>query len=365
MHKTPPHTSTISTGSHVSVADGSEPFRVVIAGGGVAGVEAALALRDLARDRVALTIVAPNPELVYRPMAVLEPFAYAPARGFPLAEIAEDLGVNLIVDRLEWVDAQQRTAHTQEGQALGYDALVIAMGARAVGRFAHAVTIDDRRMDELLHGLIQDVEGGFVQSIAFVVPARMAWPLPIYELALMTARRAYEMCMDLNVVIVTPEDAPLAIFGRGASTGVAELLDQAGIEVISSAYVQVPHAREVVIQPHDRRLQVDRIVALPELYGPALHGPRLQTTGSLPWIPTARSAASTVCMPPATEPTSRSSTVASASQQADVVALSVAALAGAPVVRERFQPLLRGILLTGAKPKYLTARITGGAGFGI
>ena len=49
-------------------------FSVLIAGGGVAGLEALLALRDLAGDRVDLRLLAPEAEFVYRPMAVGEPF---------------------------------------------------------------------------------------------------------------------------------------------------------------------------------------------------------------------------------------------------------------------------------------------------
>jgi NADH dehydrogenase FAD-containing subunit len=44
-----------------------EPHRVLIAGGGVAGLDALLALRALAGDRVALTLVSPAPDFVYRP----------------------------------------------------------------------------------------------------------------------------------------------------------------------------------------------------------------------------------------------------------------------------------------------------------
>src|SRR6185437_15347292 len=65
-------------------------LRVVIAGGGVAALETALALHLLAGERVAVTMVAPQEAFAYRPMAVVEPFAYAPARHYPLAAIAAD-----------------------------------------------------------------------------------------------------------------------------------------------------------------------------------------------------------------------------------------------------------------------------------
>ena len=61
-------------------------LRVLIAGGGVAGLEALLALRDLAGDRVELTLLSPETEFVYRPMAVAEPFGRGRADRHPLAD---------------------------------------------------------------------------------------------------------------------------------------------------------------------------------------------------------------------------------------------------------------------------------------
>ena len=77
-------------------APNTEPFKVVIAGGGVGALEAALALRDLGAERFDITLIAPNADFVYRPMTVREPFAYGPARHHALAPIAADIGVTLL-----------------------------------------------------------------------------------------------------------------------------------------------------------------------------------------------------------------------------------------------------------------------------
>jgi sulfide:quinone oxidoreductase len=47
-------------------------------------------------------------------------------------------------------------------------------------------------------------------------------------------------------------------------------------------------------------------------------------------------------------------------QQADAVAEAVAARLGAPIRPEPFRPVLRGLLLTGAEPRFLAADLAAG-----
>ncbi len=124
-----------------------DKLRVIVAGGGVAALETVLALADLAPERTDVTVLAPNSEFVYRPMTVVEPFAYGPAQRYPLASIVEDAGAKLIGDELVWVDPASRTIHTKSDEPIAYDALMLALGATAIKRYTHALTIDDRRMD--------------------------------------------------------------------------------------------------------------------------------------------------------------------------------------------------------------------------
>ncbi|HMD56811.1 MAG TPA: hypothetical protein VKG82_05005 [Solirubrobacteraceae bacterium] len=338
-------------------------FRVIVAGGGVAALETILALGDLAREEVETTLIAPNEEFVYRPMTVREPFAYSRAHRYPLAPIARDAGAELIADELDLVEPGAQTVRTRAGAALHYDALVLALGATAKPHYEHAVTIDDRRLDDLLHGIIEDVEGGYVQSLAFVSPGRMAWPMPLYELALMTAGRAYDMDVELATTIVTPEEAPLAIFGSGASSRVSELLERSGIHTITSAYAEIPRSGEIIVSPGDRHLHVNRVIALPELYGPSVRGIPLAEHGFIRVDPHGRV--------PDVGPVFAAGDAIDfavkhgglATQEADAAAQSIAALAGAPVTPEPFNPVVHGILLTADKPYYLSAKITGGQGF--
>lgn len=340
----------------------SEKPRVVIVGGGVAALETALALAALAPGRARVTVVAPNAQFAYRSLAVREPFAYGPARRYPLARIVGDAGAELLADELQRVDPAAHEIHTAGGLAVPYDMLVLALGARIRVRYKHALTIDDRRLDETLHGLIQDVEGGYVRSLAFVAPGRMAWPLPLYELALMTSARAQDMGLELASTIVTPEDAPLAIFGGTVSDAVAQRLNAAAIQILSSAYAEVPSATEVLVNPGERRLRVERVIALPELYGPCVHGVPLGEHGFIKVDVHGRvlEAQDIYAAGDATAFAVKHGGVGA--QQADAAAETIAAELKAPIVPQPFRPVIRGMLLTGERPLYLTASLAGGQG---
>ncbi len=296
-------------------------------------------------------------------MRVREPFAYSGAQHYPLEEIARDIGVELVKDGFKWLDPDRSVVHTERGDQIGYDALLLAMGARLHPAFSHGLTIDDRRLDEQLHGLIQDVEGGYTHSIAFVAPSVMPWPLPIYELALMTARRAYDMQADVSVTIVTPEDAPLAIFGAAVSAAVQRLLEKNGILTITSAHCGVSEEGRVSIHPGGRTLHVDRVVALPQLSGPSTPGVPGGATGG--FIPIdahcrVRGLETVFAAGDATDFAIKHGGIAA--QQADTAAQAIAALAGAEIEPKPFHPEIHAILLGADRPLYLSAHVTGGHG---
>jgi len=340
-----------------------QPFRVLIVGGGVAALEAALALRDEAGDRVATTLLAPDAVFTYRPLRVQEPFGYSGARTYRLDDIARELAAEFVQDSFSWLDPGARVVHTAQGQEIEYAALLLALGARLYPRYKHALTIDDRRLDEQLHGLVQDVEGGYVRRIVFVAPSLMAWPLPLYELALMTARRAFDMNVEVSITIATPEDSPLAVFGTEASEAVQKLLADHNIATITSAHCEVPESGRVSIHPGERWLEVDRVVALPQLVGPSVPGvPNPAPGGFISVDPSGkvRGEERIFAAGDATDFPVKMGGLAA--QQADAAAAAIAALAGVPVEREPFRPVIHGILLGAAKPLYLSAHLTGGHG---
>ena len=335
-------------------------LEVVIAGGGVAALETALALHELAGDRVKLTLLAPTPDFIYRPMAVLEPFVHRPPNQLPLAKFAAELNATLVQDTVAAVDCERRVVHPGAQQERPYDALVIAVGARAGEVLGDAVVMDVSRMDESLHGLIKEIDGGSVRSLAFVAP-EPTWPLPVYELALLVQEHAREKNVDLAITIITSEQRPLAAFGESVSAGVAGILADADIQMIVGARVE-SSSGELIVHPGEQHLRFDRVVALPRLAGPAITGLPADADGFLPV--TSRCEVTGIervyAAGDATDFPVKYGAIAA--QQADAAAASIAALAGAPAEPTPFDGVVHGALVSGREYRclYFTARIEGG-----
>ena len=136
-------------------------MNIVIAGGGVAGVEALLGLRALAGDRVDVTLVAPDPDFRYRPLAVAEPFAQGHVAPVPLARFTEDTGATLVLDAVTAVDDAGGVLHLRQGGSLPFDALLLAPGGRPVEGVAHATTWWPGGDADVYGGLLSDLELGY------------------------------------------------------------------------------------------------------------------------------------------------------------------------------------------------------------
>jgi sulfide:quinone oxidoreductase len=327
--------------------------RVVVAGGGVAGLEAILALRAQAGDLVDITLLEPSTELVERPMLVARQFAAGHASRTPIARILAPAGVTHRRERLQSVDTAARTVRTDTGDELPYDSLVVALGARAVPTQAGASIFSPDDPDAIA-GLLRDLEEGYSTSVAFVVPPGPVWPLPAYELALLTARESRGMGEDTKVTIVTPEERPLAAFGPSASAAVAALLREHDVDIVTSAMAEpAAGSAGLTIRPGERHLDVDRVFAVPRLAGRAIPGLPQDTGGFLP--------VDRNCAVRGAEGVYAAGDGADfpvkhgglAAEMADAAAEHIAARAGADVDPRPFTPVLRGKLLTGAAPRSL------------
>jgi sulfide:quinone oxidoreductase len=334
----------------------SSPHHVVIAGGGVAALEAMMALRVLAGDRVRITLLAPERDFHYRPMAVAEPFSLGRARHIALVAIAADFDAQHVAGALAGVEHAEHRVVTHSGRRIAYDALVIACGTRMSPAFAGAITIDDLSIGVTLRGLVQDVEEGHTHRIAFVAPAQAFWPLPLYELALMTAQRAYDMQASVEISIVSPESAPLGLFGAGVSDALRDRLRDAAIAFHGSSFAERADGG-LTLRPGGATLAADRVVALPLLHGTQITGVPTDPHGFIPVTDhgEVRGMAGVYAAGDVTAYPIKHGGLAA--QQADCVAAAIASRAGAPVEPQPLQPVLQGMLMTGREPLFFEADI--------
>jgi sulfide:quinone oxidoreductase len=338
---------------------------VLIAGGGVAGLETLLALRALAGDRVDITLLAPELKFVNRSMAVDQPFKVQRGRGLRLEDTAAELGVRWHRGAVDRVEHDRHRVVTRDGHELPYDRLVLALGAhperewRSEGVLTYHGGRDGPNYRLLLHRLRE----GQVDKLAFVRPAGASWPLPLYDLALMTAADcAKHNRSGVELSLITPEEEPLGIFGNTASAAIRRLLDESGVTLYPGSYgVPNPPGR-LDVSPGDRSLAVDRIVTVPRLVGPSLRGIpsgrggfiNTDAHGRVPGLGGVFAAGDATTFPVKQG--------GLAAQQADAVAEAIAASAGADIDPQPFRPILRGTLLTGGPARYLRADISGATG---
>ena len=336
--------------------------RVLIAGGGVAALEAALALRALAEDRVSVELLAPEPQFWYRPLAVAEPFDLGEVRQFELPELAAAAGATFSLGALTGVDAGGRQAQTSAGSSIPYDALLVACGAGPTAAVPGALTFRGPADTEKIRRLLEEIVAGQVGRVAFVVPWGAVWSLPIYELALMTAAYLAEREVGhVELALVTPEEEPLQLFGRAGSEAVRELLEGRGIAIQTGSCPVELVEGELRLVP-EGTIAADRVVALPRLRGPRIDGLPQTVEGFLPVDPHGQvhGLADVFAAGDITNFPVKQGGIAT--QQADAAAEMIAANAGADLTPQPVRPVLRGLLLTGRRPRYLRHEITGGAG---
>jgi sulfide:quinone oxidoreductase len=356
-------------------------MRVLVAGGGIAALEALAGLRALAGDRVEATLLAPDAAFSYRPLSTAVPFTFREQRTRPLAELAEGLGARFVHDALAEVDEERSRVLTRDGDFIPYDALLVAVGAR-VPRGAPPGVMFERGREgrRAFAGLIRELEDGTAKSVAVVVPRAAAWPIDAYELSFVASLAARRGGGGAKVFLLTAEGRPLEALGEAASETIGDELSRSNIELItdaevrdrtthdergsdafSSAIVRLTRRdrprgkrRLVLHLEPDSTLVVDRAISLPVAQGPAVAGTAHDRRGFTPVDEHARIPGSPghFAAGDATALSLKHSTIAAS--QGSAAAASIAAQAGANIEPSPWSPVLYGILtvpphLTGAR----------------
>jgi len=342
----------------MSVPERSDGAKVVIAGGGVAGLEAMLALRG----RADVELHAPRREFAYRPLAVGEPFGAGRVLTYDLADLAERGGASFRLDSIVAVDGDRRHVVTRDGREVPYDYLLLAHGVRMLWAVPGAVTFWGVPDEGVVADVVRGLREGELGSAVFTMPGGASWPLPTYELALLAeASLARAGAGGVELRVVTPEDVPLALFGVRAGRQVADLLAERGIEVICGVH-PVKFERGLLQVAPGEPIATDAVVSAPRLEGRRIAGVPHDPAGFIPVDEHCRVlgmervfAAGDVTAFPIKQG-------GIAAQQADVAAEAIGVEIGVEARPEPFDPILRATLWTGEGPRYLYGKLSGGHG---
>ena len=334
--------------------------RIVIAGGGVAALEAALTLNELAGELLEVQLVAPDPRFRYRPLSVAEPFGLGEIASFDLVDLAARAGATFTLDTVTAVEASERLAFTRGGRVLEYDALLLACGTTPKVAVHGAITFRGPEDTERVRAVLDLIEAGEVTHVVVTVPRGAVWTLPAYELALLLGAHARKQGLDrVRIMLVTPEDEPLMLFGSVATEAIRSLLAEHHIALETGYSATAFDGAEMQLLPSGA-IEADAVISLPALRGPWIDGvPQTRdgfvvtdANGKVDGIAGLFAAGDITNFPVKQG--------GIATQQADAAAESIAAEAGAPIQPQPFRPILRGLLLTGAAPRFLRRDVASG-----
>jgi sulfide:quinone oxidoreductase len=336
--------------------------KVVIAGGGVGGLEAALALCQLAGDRAQVQLFSPREDFVYRPFAVGEPYGRSRPMRYPLSRLTEECDTELRLESIGAVAPEKREAITHDGERVPYDYLILAPGSRMLWSVPGTVPFWGVPEEEAIQRVVGGLRDGELRTVVFTLPGIASWALPVYELALLAAAECSRAgAAEPRLIVVTPEEEPLGVAGRRAGEEVGELLAEHGVEVLTSTYPVAFEDGRLQVAPGGE-LEADAVVSLPRLEGRRIEGVPADEGGFIP--------IDDHCRVQGLERVFAVGDVTSfpvkqggiSSQEADAAAEAIAAELGAIPAAEPFDPVLRGVLWTGGKPRYVYGHLGGGHG---
>lgn len=233
--------------------------RIVVAGGGFAGLETLFYLRHTLGSAAELTLVSDHDYFLFKPNTIYIPFGDDPEK-FKLSLARPMTRKNILFHpgRAVAVDTDARKLVLQDGE-VEYDYLVLATGAtmrpeEVPGLAEFACTLwTPEEMLRLRHQLNQVVERageGRKQDIVFVVPPNNKCSGPLYELVMMidTWLRRKEVRGQVQITWATYESSYIQAFGPRLHTVVTEEFAERGVEGHTGYLVREVTPDKVIFQ---------------------------------------------------------------------------------------------------------------------
>lgn len=258
------------------------PARIVVLGGGFAGLESAFLLRARLGERADITLVSDRDAFLFKPNTIYIPFGAKPeSLLIPLAKPTAKRRIRFINDTFRELDADARTVRAGDW-IIPYDYLVVGTGSgmrpdEIPGLAEHAETIwTPNEMSALgyrLERIAAEATTGERRRILFAVPPNNKCAGPLYEIVMMTEtwlrRRGVREHVDL--IWTTFEGSYIQAFGPKLHEVVTGEFAERGIDGytgwrISRVEPGVAHYE------NDRNLEFDLLVAFPPYVSAVRYG---------------------------------------------------------------------------------------------
>jgi sulfide:quinone oxidoreductase len=330
-------------------------FRILIAGGGVAALEAVLTLHELDLDRaLQVEVIAPETRFVYRPLAVRDPFGPRATRSYDLRPLVEGAGAALRHGQVDTVGPDERFVTLGDGTQLPYDALLLATGVLRRPAIHGVSTFAGVADAPAFKSFVDALCRGAYHRVAFIVPPGPTWGLPMYELAMQAGARLQESSAQAQLAVISPERAALELFGPVASRAVEAALHEHGVTMHPGTYAESLHDGQLHLDMQGA-VQVDAAWSAPRLLPRVPAGVPLGDDGFVAVDGAGRVAGFVDLFAAGDMTIGAAKQGGIAAQQAASAAHAIAALAGIEPESRLEPPVLRALLLTGGEPLWLRA----------
>lgn len=248
--------------------------RVVVLGGGFAGLETAYMLHKKLHDAVEITLVSDRDSFLFKPNTIYIPFGADEASlRIGLLKPLHRRHINFQHGRIDAIDPDRRQVQLTDGTTLGYDMAVIGTGAtmrpdEVPGLAEHAATIwtpeEMRRLGSRLQSLRDRALAGEDLDVVFVVPPNNKCAGPLYEIVFMleTWLRRQHIRDRVHLTYSTYESSFIHAFGPRLHSVVTEEFAARGIDGHTAEVVTEVRPGEVVYADGHTR-HFDELISFP------------------------------------------------------------------------------------------------------
>lgn len=254
--------------------------KIVVLGGGTGGTLAANRLRRLFGGEAEITVVDGDLDHVYRPGLLFVPFGLSRAEDLVRPRPRQlRSGISYHNSAVEHVDSEHDVVHLEDGSALGYDALVVATGARpnpaatvgltGPGWMHDVFTFYDLPGATALEKALAGFDGG--RLVVDVVDLPITWPVAPLEFCFLADWYFRERGVrgEVRLTYVTPLES---VFATPVAAGMlGRLLEEKGVEVVTGFRTGLVEGGRLV-SFDDRNVRFDLAVVVPPHAGAAYVG---------------------------------------------------------------------------------------------